>query len=226
MCGRAYVTYSDEELYFQYLNRRPLRTLTLSPVYNLCPTQNAPVLRLVAGERQFDEMYWQLIPEWEPAFKTKLSTINARSETVFGSPLFGPLILRRRCIVPLSGFFEWKRDGATKRPFKIYRADGEILSVAGIWDTWHAGTPDARHSFSVLTTSANDMMAKIHDRMPLILDRSGVEEWIDPEVHERDALKNLMKPCPNSWLAATEVSTLVNSAKNNSPELLEPLQES
>ena len=223
MCGRAYITYSAEELYFQYLNRRPLRSFTLSTVYNLCPTQNVPVLRLIDGERRFDEMSWQLIPEYEPDFKTRLSTINARSETVFGSPLFGPLILRQRCIVPLSGFYEWKREESAKRPFKIYRSDGEIMSVAGIWNTWHAGKPDARHSFSILTTSANEMMHRIHDRMPLVLDRFGVEEWIDPEVHERGALRMLMKPCPNSWLAATEVSTLVNSPKNNSPEVLAPV---
>jgi putative SOS response-associated peptidase YedK len=223
MCGRAYITYSDDELYFQYLNRRPIRTLNLAPIYNLCPTQNVPVLRLVNGERQFDEMHWQLIPEWEPLFKTKLSTINARSETVFGSPLFGPLIFRKRCVVPLSGFYEWKRENSTKRPFKIYRADGEIMSVAGLWDTWHAGEPDARHSFTIVTTAANGAIGGIHDRMPLILDRSGVDAWIDPTVHERQVLWQLMKPCPESWLEAREVSNLVNSAKNNSPELLEPL---
>src|SRR3989442_14306412 len=103
MCGRAYETYTDEELYFRYLSKRPVTPLALLPMYNLCPTQNSPVLRLVAQERQFDQMRWQLVPATEPAFTTKLSTINAKSETVFQSRLYRDLVVRQRCIVPLSG---------------------------------------------------------------------------------------------------------------------------
>src|SRR4026207_1889517 len=108
MCGRAYETYTDEELNFRYLSQLPLTPLPLSPIYTLCPTQTSPVLRLVAGERQFDQMRWQLVPATEPAFTTRLSTINARSETVFSSPLYRNLVVRQRCIVPLTGFYEWK----------------------------------------------------------------------------------------------------------------------
>src|SRR5437870_11670641 len=155
MCGRAYETYTDEELYFRYLSKRPLTPLVLSPIYNLCPTQNSPVLRLVAGERQFDLMRWQLVPATEPGFTTKLSTINARSEAVFESQLYRDLVIRQRCIIPTSGFFEWKTDGARKRPFKIYLCDEPIMSVAGIWCAWRPGTPDERCSFSIVTTVAN-----------------------------------------------------------------------
>src|SRR5437016_2846620 len=111
MCGRAYETYTDEELYFRYLSKLPLTPLALSPIYNLCPTQNSPVLRLVAEERQFNKMRWQLVPVTEPVFATKLSTINARSETIFESRLYRDLVIRQRCIIPLSGYYEWKRDG-------------------------------------------------------------------------------------------------------------------
>jgi putative SOS response-associated peptidase YedK len=219
MCGRAYETYSDEELYFRYQSKRstlPPR----SPVYNLCPTMNSPVLRQVSGERVFDEMRWQLVPATEPAFTTKLSTINARSETVFQSRLYRDLVVRQRCIIPLSGFFEWKTDGSGKRPFKIYLPDEPIMTVAGIWATWRAGTPEERSSFSILTTAANDFMSGIHDRMPVILGRADEDEWLDPEVHEHDTLRQLMKPCPSKWLAATEISTLVNSTRNNTPDVL------
>jgi putative SOS response-associated peptidase YedK len=123
----------------------------------------------------------------------------------------------------LSGFFEWKKDGARKRPFKIFLQNNSIMSVAGIWDLWKPGTPEERGSFTILTTEANTFMRDIHDRMPVILDASGsadLEEWLDPEIHEQDALQKLMKPCPSEWLAASEVSTLVNSPKNNSPEVL------
>src|SRR2546422_2026185 len=162
MGGRVYETYSDEELYFRYLSKRPLTPLVLSPIYNLCPTQNSPVLRQVAGERQFDRMRWQLVPATEPGFTTKLSTINARSETVFKSHLYRDLVIRQRCIVPLSGFYEWKRDGQRKRPFKIHLQDEPIMSVAGIWAAWRPGTPDERRSFSIMTTAANSFMSKIH----------------------------------------------------------------
>jgi putative SOS response-associated peptidase YedK len=222
MCGRVYQTYTDEELYFQYLNKRPLVPLKLTPVYNLCPTQDSPVLRLIDGERQLEQMRWQLVPNWEAVFNTRLSTINAKSETVFESPLFGELVTGQRCIVPLSGFFEWKTESQRKRPFKIHLKSGAIMSVAGIWDTWQPGTPVERRSFSILTTAANRFMREIHDRMPVILDASLLDEWLSPETHQQQQLKEFMMPCPDDWLSAAEVSPLVNSPKNNSPEVLEP----
>ena len=95
------------------------------------------------------------------------------------------------------------------------------MSVAGIWDTWRAGTPDEQSSFCIMTTAANEFMSGIHDRMPVILGRPDEGVWLDPEVHERDALQRLLKPCPSEWLAAVEVSTLVNSTRNNTAEVLE-----
>src|SRR5262245_14394834 len=222
MCGRAYKTYTEEELYFQYLNKRPLNLIDFTPVYNLCPTQNTIVLRCVDGERRIEEMRWQLVPNFEPAFTTKLSTINAKSETVFESRLFCDLIKRQRCIVPLSGFFEWKMDGQRKRPFKIHLQNQTIMSVAGLWETWRPSTPHERRSFSILTTSANRFMREINHRMPVVLDSAGVSDWVDPEIHERKALEEILQPCLNEWLTAVEVSPLVNSPKNNGPELLQP----
>src|ERR1022692_3577790 len=100
MCGRAYETYSDEELEFRYLNDRSPALPPFLPTYNLCPTQDSPVLRLISGDPAIALMHWQLIPNWEPVFKTKLSTINAKSETMFESPLFRDLVVRQRCIIP------------------------------------------------------------------------------------------------------------------------------
>ncbi len=222
MCGRAYETYSEEELNIRYLNKRFPPLPDFLPTYNLCPTQNSPILHVLEGERRFRMMHWQLIPEWESSFRTKLSTINARSEGVFESPLFGHLILRQRCIVPLSGFYEWKKEGKRRRPFRICLCDESIMSVAGVWDTWHRGKPDERSSFSILTTSANPFMSTIHDRMPVILNRSDEEQWLDPEVQEPEILQQLLKPCRASRLAAAEVSPLINSPKNNSPDVFDP----
>jgi len=225
MCGRAYETYSNEELSFRYLNRRPLTLDGFFPIYNLCPTMNSPVLRLVKGDRQFEMMHWQLIPDWEPVFKTKLSTINAKSETLFTSKLYRDLVIRQRCIVPLSGFFEWKTEGKRKRPFRIQLVDDPIMSVAGVWETWCSGRPEERRSFSIVTTAANPFMSGIHERMPVILGRADEDAWLDPERNDPNLLQKLLKPCPDSWLTAVEVSSLVNSAKNNGPELLVPATE-
>jgi len=223
MCGRAYETYSDEELYFRYLEKRPDIPLTLSPVYNLCPTQDSPIVRDASGERRIELMRWQLVPATEPSFSTKLSTINARSESIFESRLYRDLVVRQRCIVPLSGFYEWKRSGEHKRPFKIHLKDEPIMSVAGIWEAWRPNTSMERHSFAILTTSANEFMKEIHDRMPVILSRDDERGWLDPALQEGSALRQLLKPCPSSWLDAAEVSPLVNSVKNNSEELLRPV---
>ena len=100
--------------------------------------------------------------------------------------------------------------------------DEPIMNVAGVWDTWRRGTPDERRSFSILTTAANSFMSEIHDRMPVILGRSDEDAWLDPEIHEQEELQKLFKPCPSSWLTAVEVSTLVNSSRNNTSEVLEP----
>src|SRR5215813_472985 len=113
MCGRVYEIYTGEELSARY-NADVL--FDVSPTYNLCPTENSPVLRTVEGNRHVQQMRWQLVPKTEPLFSTKLSTINARSESVFESRLYGNLVIRQRCIVPISGFYEWKRQGSTKRP--------------------------------------------------------------------------------------------------------------
>ena len=223
VCGRAYETYSDEELYFRYLEKRPDTSLILPPVYNLCPTQDSPIVRDVPGERRIEMMRWQLVPATEPVFTTRLSTINARSESIFESRLYRDLVIRQRCIVPLSGFYEWKRIGEWKRPFKIHLRDEPIMSVAGIWETWRAGTTEERRSFAILTTSANEFMRDIHDRMPVILSRDDEAAWLDPTLRGREVLQQLLKPCPGSWLTAAEVSPLVNSAKNNSAELLRPV---
>jgi putative SOS response-associated peptidase YedK len=225
MCGRAYATYTADELYFVYLNRKLQRGESPfeKPNYNFSPTQTAPIVRMMDGARAIDTMTWGLIPEWSPEFKMKFSTINARSEGVFESRLYKKPVLTRRCIIPVSGFFEWKKEGSAKRPFKIFLKDSPIMSLAGIWTSWRAGTPEEQRSFSIMTTGANSFMEKIHDRMPVILDKKQFEEWLDPEVHEQDAISAMLKPCPGKWLDSAEVSTLVNKPSNNRPEVLEPL---
>ena len=230
MCGRIYATYTDEELSLRYLNGRPIEITSPSANYNGAPTQKFPILRFVNEERHFDLMHWQLIPRWETEFKTKLSTINAKSETVFESKLYHSLILKQRCILPVTGFFEWQSPESPekptgqklpKKPFAIHGKQQKILSLAGIWDRW--GGPAGQLSFSILTTRANSLMAPMHDRMPVILGPEEEEAWLDPKRETSKEIVKLLKPCPSGWLDAYEVSTAVNSPRNNRAEIIEPL---
>ena len=227
MCGRAYETYTEEELTFQYLNRRPIRLDGFRPNYNMAPTQVSPVVLVRDDARRIELFRWGLIPTWAKSIKaaSKYSLINARGEEIGEKRSYKHAFHRRRCIVPLSGFYEWKREGTRKRPFAIHLKDQPIMSVAGVWEHWQPGDqPASVHSFSIVTTRANDFMANIHDRMPVILEERDVELWLDPEVQDPERLLPLLRPCPRAWLAAHEVSTSVNSPSHNSPDLLLPLR--
>ncbi len=131
---------------------------------------------------------------------------------------------KRRCIVPVSGFFEWQKTTTTKKPFAIHLKEDPIMSLAGIWEHWVSQVDGSIvDSFTILTTPANRFMEAIHTRMPLILDPKDEQLWLNPSVPEISELSNLMKPCPPEWLDAFEISTLVNAPKNNSAEVLRPI---
>ena len=225
MCGRAFETYSEEELSVEYLNAQPVHLEGFRPTYNLAPTQTSPVVLMRGSDRTIELFQWGLVPRWAGSVKeaTKYSLINARSEEIAEKPSYAEPFRRRRCVVPLSGFFEWKRGGPRKRPFAVQPRDGGILSVAGVWERWQpGGQPDPLHTFSIVTTRSNTLMSEIHDRMPVILGNNDLRLWLDPDVDDPERLKPLLEPCPPEWLTAYEVSTAVNAPANNSPEVLEP----
>jgi len=226
MCGRAYETYTEEELAVQFLNRRPLRLEGFRPTYNLAPTQQAPVVFVRDGEPTIDLLRWGLVPFWARSLEAvaRYSLINARGEEIVDKRSYARAFRSRRCIVPLSGFYEWRRDGKRKRPFAIHLRDRPIMPVAGVWECWQPkDAPTPLLSFAVVTTRANPRMAEIHDRMPVILADDEIAHWLDPEVHEPERLLPLIRPCPSEWLTAYEVSTAVNSPSHDSPDLLKPM---
>jgi len=191
------------------------------PRYNLSPMQAVPVYGLNAqGEGRLRLMQWGLIPGWakDPAIAAKLN--NARAETVAEKPAFRDAFRRRRCLVPMNGFYEWQREGARKTPHYFSLHDGGLFAVAGIYDTWRDAGGEARCTFAVLTTAPNALMAPIHDRMPVILDGpEGEAEWLAHEA-DPDALTALMRPTQD--LEAREVDEAVNSSRVEGPQLLEP----
>jgi putative SOS response-associated peptidase YedK len=192
-----------------------IRTALERPRYNLAPTQLMPVV-INDGERMLDAYRWGLIPSWakEAAIGNKL--INARGETVAEKPSFRSALKRRRCLVLVDGWFEWKQSTKPKTPYLFRRKDGRPLAFAGLWEEWTApDTGEVLRTCTVITTGPNALMAPIHDRMPVILPPSAQEVWLRPEPQEAAVLQPLLVPNEDEPLEAWEVARVVNSPMND-----------
>lgn len=223
MCGR-YVTKAAAELErFWNITRGGI---AFGAAYNAAPTQRLPVIRIRNGERLLDLMRWGLIPSSAKDVKGGANLINARGETVAVKPVFRAAFMRRRCLVPMTGYYEWQQTSAGKVPYYIYLLNAEQFAVAGLYEYW-AGRDgkEPLESFTVITTDPNEMIGKIHDRMPVIVPEQAHAEWLDPENEKADALQRLLRPYPAEEMRAYPVRTLVNSAKNEGTDLIEPLQD-
>jgi putative SOS response-associated peptidase YedK len=220
MCGRFTLMLDANGLQAAFPGFTP--PPRVEPRYNVAPTQ--PILAVTNdGQSKIDFFLWGLIPSWskDPSMGARL--INARSETLAEKPSFKNAYKRRRCLILADGFYEWRKDpGAkTKTPMFIHRQDRQPFAFAGLWETWHPGDENIR-SCTIITTNANEMMASIHDRMPVILPPSAWEEWLEPAEQQPTALDKLLRPYAADDLAAYPVSTLVNNAANDSPECVLP----
>jgi putative SOS response-associated peptidase YedK len=221
MCGRfTLIRLADFTGLFPWIigpgNEPPSR-------YNIAPTQAVPIVPN-DGSKTVQLFTWGLVPSWakDPSIGSRM--INARSETVGEKPAFRHAIKRRRCVVPASGFYEWQKnpDGKTKTPMYITPRKHAVFPLAGIWETWHEGSTDQIRSFSILTTRPNELMATIHDRMPVILSPDSVIRWLEHKPVEPNQLVDLFEPYPADDMRATEVSRRVNSPANDGPDLIEP----
>ncbi len=194
--------------------------LGYAPSYNIAPTQN--VLTVVGGEeRRGGYMRWGLIPFWAKDKSIGSRMINARAETVAEKPSFHNAFKRRRCLIIADGFYEWQKVGAKKRPMRIVMQSGEPFAFAGLWETWRDPEGEVIPSCTIITTSANDLLSPIHDRMPVILPRDVEDFWLDDSVTDPDALTSVLTPYDDEPMDTYEVSTLVNNVRNNGPEVLE-----
>ena len=226
MCGR-YVEVSSPALLAERFQVTEVRQKELEPSYNVAPRADVPVVAERHGERVLDVVRWGLVPFWAKDPKIGDRMINARAESLLTSNAFKRPFERKRCIVPADGFYEWQKvDGRrAKQPWFIRRRDGEPLAFAGLWESWHdpnadEGAPSLR-TCVIITTEPNELLAPIHDRMPVVLPESQWDTWLDVENHDVGALRKLLVPFPARELEAWEVSTRVNKADNNGPELLE-----
>lgn len=212
MCGRF--TFIDIE---DIRERFKTEQIDLKPNYNVAPTQNVPVII----NDQLSMIRWGLIPFWAKDPKIGNKMINARAETVDEKPSFKHSLQRKRCLIVADGLYEWRREGSTKIPYWITLENKELFGFAGLWDTWKSPTGDI-NSCTIITTTPNDLMAGIHDRMPVILSRESERVWLDQSIVDAGYLKSLLVPYPAEAMIAYGVSSYVNSVKNNGPECMEP----
>ena len=214
MCGRFVTVIPADELkaIFDLIDN-----LMIEPRYNVTPTQSVGVVRYCdeSDHYHFAQLRWGLIPSWSKELGTGL--INARSETVSEKPSFRGAIKYRRCIVPTSGFYEWKAESGKKQPYYIHMVNGSPMCFAGIWETWKAPDGTDLETFSILTTTSNKIIEPLHDRMPVILAPENYSFWLNRNMHDPHQLEQLYQPYPPDQLALYKVPDLVNNPKFDSP---------
>lgn len=230
MCGRTNLTATPEELAEAFaLDEADLPEM--APRYNIAPTQPMPVVRMDAAlrKRRLALLRWGLVPRDAPGPDTGARMINARSETASTRAAFRGPFRERRCLIPASGFYEWRRVDQSPQPYLLRRRDGKVMALAGLWDRWRPGASRAEghepvESCTILTTAANELVARLHDRMPVLLDPADHERWLDPDVKDPRELLTLLRPYPAEEMVAIPVSPRVNSPQNDDPSLLEPVE--
>jgi putative SOS response-associated peptidase YedK len=192
--------------------------------YNLAPTDEALVVVERPDRRGLTAYRWGLVPHWEKSPAGAAKRINARAETVATAPAFRDSFVRKRCIVPADAFYEWRRSGGERQPYAIRRADGAPLALAGLWASWRPSEDSEwLRSFTIVTTTANEAIAAIHDRMPVVLPEEAWSRWLDPLLADPAELLGLLVPADPDGLDVYAVDRLVNSVRNDGPALLEPL---
>jgi putative SOS response-associated peptidase YedK len=220
MCGRVTIQTPALALAREFA-LTGVRTALEHPRYNLAPTQLMPVV-INDGARMLDAYRWGLIPSWAKEASIGNKLINARGETVAEKPSFRSALKRRRCLLLVDGWFEWKQSTKPKTPFYFHRKDGRPLAFAGLWEEWTApDTGEVLRTCTVITTGPNRLMAPIHDRMPVILTPEAQELWLRPEPQEASVLQPLLVANEDEPLEAWEVARVVNSPTNDVPACVE-----
>ena len=192
--------------------------------YNVAPTDEAIVVVEREERRALTSYRWGLIPHWAANAKIASRTFNARAETVATAPVFRDSFRRKRCLVPVDGFYEWRREGTVRQPYRIFRSDGRPLVLAGLWAGWRdPATDDVRRTFTIVTTTPNATVAGLHDRMPVIVPDDAWGRWLDPRPADPGELRALLEPDDTIPLEIVAASRLVNDVRRDGPELLLPL---
>ena len=221
MCGRFTLHHPADEVVERFAVDQA--GMDLAPRYNIAPSQPVAVV-LQRDTRVLEAFKWGLVPSWAKDPKIGNRMINARGETLGEKPAYRNALKRRRCLIPASGFYEWKKAGDQRLPTYIHRRDTRLLALAGLWEEWHPPEGDPLHSCTIITTSANEFMAGIHHRMPVIFHPEQEAAWLDPELQEVDDLVALLQPDPDPDLEAHPVSRQVNRPGFDDPACIQPVE--
>lgn len=217
MCGRFVLNATPEEIreLFGYTEETwfPAR-------FNIAPTQPIGVVRLVAGKRHFSMMRWGLVPSWVQDPSTYTLLVNARAESLYGRPAFRDAIRYRRCLIPASGFYEWKRGGKASRPYYLPPSAGGVVAFAGLHETWADRDGRTIDSACIITVPANRETAAIHDRMPAVIRPEDFDTWLSPGELPPAVVESLLAPPPDDFFAPVPVGPRVNAAANDGPDLI------
>ncbi len=217
MCGRYRLSKRKEDIeeYFEASG-----DVDWAPRYNIAPSQDVGIIRQGSAlqERRCSLARWGLIPRWAKDPRIGYKTINARAETVASRAAFSEPFKRRRCLIPADGFYEWRRGGKGRQPFHFGLRDDSLFAFAGLWDLWTDPGGRMVESCSIVTTTPNDLLADVHDRMPVILPPENYRQWLDPEFTITDSLAAMLRPFDAAMMKRIAVGTRVNSVANDDPE--------
>lgn len=222
MCGR-YDNLIPRDAMEQMFGAEIAHGSNFPPRYNIAPTQDVPIVKLARGEGERREVAmarWGLVPFWMKEIP-KVPHINARAEGVDRTGLFREAFAARRCLVPATGFYEWERRGAVKQPYRFLMRSGDPFAFAGLWEYAKIGG-EALLSTTIIVTRANELVGRIHDRMPVILPKEDYATWLDPETDQAEA-KALLRPLPAELMESYPVSRIVNHYDNDTEECIRPI---
>ncbi len=197
----------------------------LEPRYNIAPSQGIAAVRFdpESGDRRLAVLKWGLIPSWAKDKKIGYKMINARGETVADKPAFRAAFRHRRCLIPASGFYEWKREKRNKQPYYFQMKHGRLFAFAGLWESWKSPEEEIIESCTIITTEANALLESIHDRMPVIIHEADYEQWLNIRNQDKGELRQFLRPFPAEEMQTHPVTAAVNSPSNDCAECIKPM---
>lgn len=220
MCGRYEVHTPVEELARRFDAALTEEAALLPPRYNVAPSLKIPAVRVRHDRRELSALTWGLTPNWAKD-SSVAKPINARAEAIFENPVFRLAIRRRRCLIPADGFYEWqRRQSGGKQAWHVGMIDGGLFALGGVWEYWAGEQAEPVLSCAIVVTDANRLMAKIHDRMPVIVAREDYARWLDPHLTDPNSILPMLAAYPADEMLAYPVSARVNNARNEGPDLI------
>ncbi|PLR81837.1 hypothetical protein CVD25_15320 [Bacillus canaveralius] len=224
MCGRYTLFAKLDDIVDRFDIEAAIQEELYNPSYNVAPSHSVLSVINDGEKNRLGYLRWGLIPPWAKDMKIGYKMINARAETIAEKPSFRNAYKKRRCLVIADSFYEWKcHEDKTKTPMRIKLKTDELFAMAGLWEQWKSPDGETFYSCTVITTSPNELMSNIHDRMPVILKPEDERTWLDPSITDTEYLNELLKPLSEDLMEAHQVSSLVNSPKNNSPNLIQQI---